>query len=161
MPIKTVTATDVYGDTHEVPASELVWRPSVYGIVIDGGNILLSPQHGEGRFDLPGGGVDLGEDLEAAVIREVKEETGIDVVVDRLAGVRTSFFADTHGDGGKYHSIMLYYICKKVGGEISVDGFDEREKEYAQAAQWLPLEQLDKIGVASTVDWRSVISEVL
>lgn len=158
---KTVTAMDVYGDAHQVEASNLKWRPSVYGIVIKDGNILLSPQHGGGRFDLPGGGVDLGEDFEAAVIREVKEETGIDVVVDRLAGMRTSFFADTHGQGEAYHSILVYYVCRAVGGEISTDGFDEWEKQYAEAAEWLPLEKLTNIGVASTVDWRAVVEEAV
>ena len=38
-------AIDIDGHYHDVSADEVTWRPSVYGIVIEGGKILLSPQH--------------------------------------------------------------------------------------------------------------------
>lgn len=156
----TVTAQDVFGKSHQVSVSELSWRPSVYGIVIDDGKVLLSPQFGD-KFDLPGGGVDLGEDLEAAVMREVKEETGIDVEVIKLVTVKSSLFASVHGDGKTYHSILIYYLCNKVGGKISDEGFDEYEKQYAGLAQWVSLSEVDTINIASTLDYRPIVKEAM
>lgn len=83
----TLIAQSLDGKEYEVGADELVWRPSVYGIVIDEGKILLSPQHGIG-YDLPGGGMDFGESFEDNVIREVKEETGIEVEPIRLVTIQ-------------------------------------------------------------------------
>jgi ADP-ribose pyrophosphatase YjhB (NUDIX family) len=161
MTSKQVTATDVFGNTSQVDVKDLSWRPSVYGIVIEDDKIALVPQHKPGFFDVPGGGVYLGEDLEKAVIREVKEETGLDVEVVKLAGLKSNIFAATHATGNVYHSILIYYVCKKIGGELSTDGFDEFEKNYAGLAQWIPVADIDSIGLASSVDYRDIIKECL
>lgn len=160
---KTVIAKGPLGDEHEVALEKLQWRPSVYGIVIHEGKILLSPQFKKGH-DIPGGGVDLGEKLEDAVVREVKEETGIDVKVRELLTVHSNFFAATHNkdrDDIYYQSIMLYYKCEMVGGEISNEGFDEYEQEYAGTAEWVSVEKIDEINPISTFDFRPVIKQAL
>lgn len=154
--VETVTCHDVEGNAFVVPTTEPTWRPSVYAIVVKAGKILLSKQFGD-RYDLPGGGVDLGEPLEAAVVRETKEETGIDVSSPQLVGIETSFFKSCHGDNNAYHSILLYYKCEFVGGELSTEGFDEFEQQYAELAEWIPLEQLASLDIASTVDYRKFI----
>src|SRR6478672_5124319 len=82
---KTVTCVDLEGKEHEIPVSALQWRPAAYGIVVHQDKILLSKQFG--RYDLPGGGLELGEKLDSGVIREVKEETGINVKNPKLIGV--------------------------------------------------------------------------
>ena len=151
-----VTTLDIYGNTHSIPVEQLVWRPSVYGIVVENGRILLSPQF-KGKYDLPGGGIELGESLEEALFREIKEETGIEVKNPHLIDVRSNFFTFAHSNGESYHSIMLYYICEFAGGELSKDGFDEDEKKYADLAQWIPLEEASKVEVASSVDWRAIL----
>src|SRR4051812_39120059 len=130
---KTVTCIDVEGNKYEVPINELSWRPSVYGIVIKDNATLLSKQFGD-KYDLPGGGLDFGEIPEDGVAREVKEETGIDVNNPKLVGVANSFFQGSHADNKSYHCIMLFYKCDFVGGELSTEGFDEWEKEYAEMA---------------------------
>src|SRR3982751_4709214 len=96
------TCVDIDGNTYEIPTAELQWRPAAYGIVIKDGKVLLSRQFG--KYDLPGGGVDPGEDLKAAVIREVKEETGIDVDNPAALGVENSFFHAAHSTKKTYHS---------------------------------------------------------
>lgn len=160
---QTITSVDVYGKTHEVPVSELEWRPSVYGIVIRDDKVLLSPQFEENRYDLPGGGVALGEQLEAAVIREVKEETGLDVRAPKLIDGVSNFFTFTHDltpNPVSVQSILLFYTCEFVGGDLSVSGFDEQEKQYAQMAVWVPIAELDSIGVASSYDWRELVKRL-
>jgi len=154
----TVTCLDVEGNTYEIPVTELQWRPSAYGIVIKDDKVLLSKQFGD-KYDLPGGGVDLGEDVKAAVIREVKEETGLVVSKPKLLGMENNFFHSAHGNKKSYHSILIYYSCTLVGGELSTDGFDEEEKKYAEIAEWIPLNTLDDIKLASTFDFRSYIKQ--
>jgi 8-oxo-dGTP diphosphatase len=156
---KTVTCTDLKGKTYEVPVNQLQWRPSVYGIVIKDNKILLSKQFG--KYDLPGGGLDLGEELEKGVIREVKEETGIDVKSPKLMGVENSFFQSSHAKNESYQSLLFYYLCDYVGGNLSTDGFDEYEKGYAELAEWIPISELDHLEINSTVDYRPFIKLAL
>jgi 8-oxo-dGTP diphosphatase len=158
--MKTVICRDIDGNEYEVPIAKLIWRPSVYGIVIKDNSVLLSKQFGA-RFDLPGGGLDLGETPEAGVIREVKEETGIEITNPKFIGVESSFFQSAHADNKSYQSILLYFSCEYVGGALSVEGFDEYEKEYAELAQWIPLEQIQSLEIASTVDYRPFIARAL
>ena len=156
---KTVTCVDIYGKKHEVLVSELTWRPSAYAIVIKDGRILLSKQFGDG-YDLPGEGIDLGELPEDAVIRETKEETGIDVMNPKLVTAKNSFFTFTHSGDGSIQSLMFFYKCDFVGGEFSIDGFDEYEKQYADMPEWVDLKDLPNINVKSSVDWREIVALV-
>lgn len=152
-------------DGNEYPVNgELKWRPSVYGIIIQDDKVLLSPQFGIGH-DLPGGGMELEETAEQALIREVKEETGYDVEVVKFADMRENFFVwhpidSTHHKF--YHSICLYYVCKIIGGELSTIGFDKAEKKYAQLAEWIECDEFnDKTPIASTIDFRPVVLKVI
>ncbi len=119
----TVTCIDKDKNSYEVLVDKLSWRPSVYGIIIQDEKILLSPQWG--WYDLPGGGIDLGETIEDALVREVKEETGYDGEVDALIAARTSLFRLPREPEEYVHSIMMYYAVHITGGALSVDGFDE------------------------------------
>lgn len=153
-----VTCLDVQGNKYEIPVNELQWRPSVYGIIIKDNQVLMSKQFGD-MYNLPGGGVDLGEKIEAAVLREVKEETGIDATNPKSLGVENSFFHSAHGNKNSYHSILIYYVCEFAGGELSTGGFDDYEKQYAEMAEWIPIDSIDTVKIASTVDFRPYIKQ--
>jgi 8-oxo-dGTP diphosphatase len=157
---KTVTCLDVESNKYEVPVDQLKWRPATYGVVVKDGKILLSKQFGD-KYDLPGGGLDLGETPEEGVIREVKEETGIDVKNPKFIHMVNSYFYSDHALKEAYQCIMMYFICEYAGGKLSTEGFDEWEKQYAEMAEWLPLDQLDELGIASSVDYRPFIKEAL
>ena len=155
----SVQAVDIDGNYHPVAIADISWRIHVYGIVIDGDKILLSPQHRAGGYDLPGGKVDLDEQLDSALVREVKEETGIDVEIVEQLTVRDNFFKVTFREPQEtWHSVMIYYLCRAVGGEISTDGFNEHEKQYAAKAEWVPLSSLENIVPAASYDWREIVA---
>lgn len=132
-----ITCRTIEGKKQEFNVSELVFRPSAYGVAIRDGKVLLSPQWD--GYDFPGGGVDKGERLDAAVIREVKEETGLDVTVGELLHASDDFFV--HPRSGKpMHSILLYYRCEVVGGTISDEGFSDFEKDVVRLAEWVDID---------------------
>jgi ADP-ribose pyrophosphatase YjhB (NUDIX family) len=76
------------------------------------------PAHG--LYTLPGGGVELGETLEEAVVREVREETALDVEPVALAGYRQAIVRD--GDGRvERHFVILPFAARWRGGEVSLN----------------------------------------
>ncbi len=159
---RLVKSTDIHGNAYDVPVDQLVWRPAAYAIVTRDRKILLTKQHK--AFGLPGGGVNLGEMPEAGVIREVAEETGLIVNNPRLVGQISGFFTltRTHSQDLQHvHSILLYYRCDFVGGELSTDGFEDDEKLIGELAEWVPIEGLDSIVAGSTIDWRGVVKAAL
>ncbi|KAA1184120.1 NUDIX hydrolase [Paenibacillus sp. B2(2019)] len=83
------------------------------------GDILLVKTH-DGGWVFPGGQVEVGENLVDALIREVKEESGIDVTVSQLIGVYSNTGIHKWYDGvtDVPTKVMFDFICKPVGGEL-------------------------------------------
>ena len=68
----------------------------IHGVIASRGRILVlkrapSMPYRPGSWDLPGGHLALGENFEDCLLREVKEETGLDVAIDRLLGLHSMF----------------------------------------------------------------------
>lgn len=144
----TVICRDIHGIEHEVKRSDLRFRPSVYGIVIRDGKVLLTPQWD--GYDFPGGGMELGETIDAALAREVKEETGLDVEMGDLVHIEDCFYHSAAEE--PWHSLLIYFTCKNARGELSTDGFMEDEKEYMKLAEWIPLDAVDSIKFYNAVE---------
>lgn len=81
--------------------------------VIQEGKILLTKREDFEIWCLPGGGVEEGESLAEAAIRETKEETGVDVELTRLVGVYSRL-------GGMPDVHAILFAGKPVGGEIKI-----------------------------------------
>lgn len=93
------------------------------------GKVLLQRRGGSGLWGFPGGAIELGETPEMAAIREVKEETGLDVEVTRLIGIYTD--ADmAYPNGDKAHSICIAYELKAVGGQLACDADETLALQY-------------------------------
>lgn len=91
--------------------------------VLDSSGRVLLQRRGEaeGPWGLPGGGMELGETLEAAAVRETREETGLDVRPDELLGVYTGPL-HTYANGDVVQSVVVVLTATQVGGRLSADG---------------------------------------
>ena len=87
---------------------------TVDGVVVEDGAVLLIRRRNPpfaGQYALPGGFVDVGETVEAAVVREVQEETGLATAIERLLGVYSDPTRDPRG-----HTVSVTYLVRRLGG---------------------------------------------
>lgn len=115
-----MTRIDYYHDPDAPRANSLVVGSSA--IVVDSQNrILLQCRGDSGNWALPGGVMDIGETLAESAIREVREETGFNVRIDRIVGIYSDpghVFAYDDGEVRQEFSICL--ACTITGGSLSV-----------------------------------------
>jgi len=108
---------------------------AVGAIVVHDGCLLLVRRGrgaGRGKWAPPGGRVEYGETLRAAVAREVHEETGLEIRVGDLAG-----WVERMGDDGEqFHYVILDFEATPVGPATLVAGDD------ALDARWVPLAEV-------------------
>lgn len=110
--VETVTPT-----RREYPRRPLV---GVRVVIKEGDHILLvrrSVEPGKGLWSIPGGLVELGERVQDAGRREVEEETGLKVEIERLLDVSESLVYDEKGDL-RYHYVLIDYLGHPVSGEL-------------------------------------------
>jgi ADP-ribose pyrophosphatase YjhB (NUDIX family) len=96
-------------------------RPGVAAIIQNGeGRILLQRRSDNGLWGLPGGSVEIGESVHDAIVREVREETGLAVEVVRLIGVYSDpkFQIVRYPDGNVVHYISTLFACRILGGTL-------------------------------------------
>jgi ADP-ribose pyrophosphatase YjhB (NUDIX family) len=100
----------------------MVIRPGVAAVIFDDGRVLLQRRDDTRRWGLPGGGVEPGESVRQAVIREVHEETGLDVEPVRLIGVYSDpayHQVMTYPDGNVIHYVSTVFECVVRGGALA------------------------------------------
>jgi ADP-ribose pyrophosphatase YjhB (NUDIX family) len=110
---------DYYNDPNAPKANSLV--PSVTAIVPDqDGAILMVHKTDNDLWALPGGGMDVGESMADAVVREVKEETGIDVEVTGLVGIYSNpNHVMAYDDGEVRHQCSICFTTRMLGGQLA------------------------------------------
>jgi len=125
-------------DTRKYPI-----RPHVgVGVLLVRGNTLLLVKRkydpDAGYWSIPGGHLDLGEEVERAAEREACEETGFKVKVTRLAGIIDKIMYDGNGKI-EYHYVLLNYFVKQIDGRT-----DEppNAQDDALEAKFVPFNQL-------------------
>lgn len=154
---KKIICHDINDKGYEVDSSELTFRPSVYGIIIKDNKILLSKQWD--GYDFPGGGIEIGETVKEALMREVKEETGMVIEKGEVIHCETSFYKTTKGQC--VNAVLVYFLCEIIGGEISTEFFSESEKKYASAAEWIDIKDTEKIKFYNSIDSVEVIKKLI
>jgi 8-oxo-dGTP diphosphatase len=123
------------------PARPIVGVGAV--VLDDDGRVLLVKRANEplkGEWSLPGGAVDVGETLAAAILREVREETSVDVEVGPVVEVLDRIRRDADGRV-EYHYVLVDFLCRPCGGVL-------RSATDAEDAAWVEVQELGRHGVA-------------
>lgn len=131
-----VTCETINGELVEVRREKLEFRPAGYAVVRRDDEVLLVKMKQSGKFFFPGGAVDVGEPMEDAVRREVREETGVEVGELEFLMMKETFFA--YGDM-VYHALNFVYAAEVASGEELVCSDLEDE---AYEPQWVKVSEL-------------------
>lgn len=86
------------------------FRIGVYALIFEQERVLLALRRDIDWWNLPGGGMEPGETVEEAMRREVREETGLEVAVERLVGVYSK---------PQKQEVVLTFLCRITGGQPS------------------------------------------
>ncbi|HWG19394.1 MAG TPA: NUDIX hydrolase [Terracidiphilus sp.] len=117
----------------EFPLSPLV---GVGAVIVHEGRVLLVQRGREpmkGRWTIPGGLIEVGEMLHEAVVRETREETGLEVEPIELVELLDRI----HREDGRvrYHYVIADYLCRVVGGTLGA-GSDADAVRWVERAEW-------------------------
>jgi ADP-ribose pyrophosphatase YjhB (NUDIX family) len=111
-------------------------KVDVRAAAFDAGRVLLVRESEDGRWTLPGGWADVGDAPSLAAVREVKEESGYDVVPTKLAAV---YDRNRHGHPViPFHAYKLFFICSITGG-AAADSFETDAVDFFDEDQIPPL----------------------
>ncbi len=116
----------------------------VGAIIFEGDSVLLVERAGEplkGWWSIPGGLLETGEALEAAITREVREETGLVVEVVSRFDIFERIMRDAAGRA-EYHYVLVDYICRATGGTLQAGDDVSR-------VEWVPCARIDEYKVTS------------
>lgn len=117
----------------EYPLAPLV---GVGAVIVKDGRVLLVQRATEpalGRWSIPGGLIEVGEALAEAVVREVREETGLEVEPVELIELLDRIHRD--GDRIRYHYVIADYLCRVVGGSLKAAS-DAAAVRWVERAEW-------------------------
>jgi ADP-ribose pyrophosphatase YjhB (NUDIX family) len=134
-------------DSRRYPARPVL---GVGALIFNQGQVLLvergrAPLIGE--WSLPGGGVEAGERLEDAIVREVFEETGLHISADSLALVFERIMPDLSGQC-EYHYVLIDFFCSIHSGDL-------RPGDDSRSVAWFDVASLDTL--VMTAGTRDVI----
>lgn len=98
------------------------------------GIVLIERLNTPKGLALPGGFVDIGETVETAIVREMKEELTLDVTIESLLGV----YSDPARDS-RFHCVSIVYVCKAHGIPV---GADDAKEAFIYTLDTIPYEKL-------------------
>ena len=95
------------------------------------GAVLLQRRADRDTWGFPGGVMELGESFAEALVREVKEETGLTVEMTELIGAYSAY-EDHFPNGDEAQPICLFFLCRAVSGALSTADAETLELRYFQ-----------------------------
>jgi 8-oxo-dGTP diphosphatase len=111
--------------------------PSVGAVVLKGDRVVLvlrAQEPSRGRWSIPGGVMELGETIQEAARREVREECGVQIEVGNVVEVRDAIVRDAEGRI-RYHYVLVDVVAQYLDGELTA-GSDAKD------ARWVSEEEL-------------------
>ncbi|MDE0824793.1 MAG: NUDIX domain-containing protein [Dehalococcoidia bacterium] len=122
---------------------EGVLRPGASGLIFDADRerILLTRREDNGRWCLPGGGMDAGESAKEACVREMLEETGLEVRVTKLIGIYTTpDILMEYPDGNRIQPVAFSFEAEITGGEL---GLSDEVTEFG----WYTVKEMESMDI--------------
>ena len=115
----------------------------VSAVILDGGRILAMHDERSPYYYLPGGRVKMGERAEDAVLREVREELGIEARIELPLWLSQAFFIEDV-DRTDFHELCLYFLVDASATDLLTRGdrFRGPELRHVHDFEWLPFERL-------------------
>jgi mutator protein MutT len=138
-----------FGEEVELPAEKFFFRPSAYGLIVRGKEILVMRNKSNGKVWFPGGGIEMHETLEEGLKREVREETGLEVEVGKLMLATENFFYYQPTDEA-YHAFLFFYLCRPVTGTVAADS-DVNDIE-SEKPRWVRVDGIRKEDISDLAD---------
>lgn len=119
-------------------------REAVRGVILKGKSLLLVYSTNVGDYKFPGGGVDEGESYEYALVREIKEECGADVlsIIGELGKV-IEYDMPVEADYDVFKRISYYYMCD-VDSNFGRQSLDDYEKALGLIPVWVDIDMAIK-----------------
>lgn len=127
------------GGTKLIPRERVTFRPSVYAVIVRDGRVLLLNNRRTNKYFLPGGGVDIEENLGAALQRETREEAGIEIHVGEFLFFREQFFYYDPLDLA-FHNFAFFYRCEPRTFDLLAD--DQVQDEESEKPRWIEIQTL-------------------
>ena len=129
----------------KIDSAEGKFKFRVCGIVRVNNKYLTVKIQNNDFYCLPGGHVELGEDTDTAVLREMKEELGYEVKIVRLVSIIQNFFKAK--DGRMFHELGYYYIVEPTNiDEVNLEDYIRMENDKGEMKRlefrWFTLEEL-------------------
>ena len=130
----------------EAPKANSVVPSANVVVVDDVGRILMIRRSDNGNWAFPGGGMDLGESMPQAAVREAKEETGYDVEITGLVGIYTdpNHLIEYTSNGEVRQEFSVVFTARPVGGE-------PRPNAEATEIEWFTPDQLAELQIHDTM----------
>jgi len=122
------------------------FRLRAAAIIIENGCVLFATNDVEKYYYSIGGAIELGETAEQAVLREVKEETGVDYEIDRLVFIQENFFKRDDGmlKDLSCHEINFYFLMKSRGTQQLNSHSKTANNTIDEKMEWLPVDKLNE-----------------
>jgi len=139
--------TDYYDDPQAPAANSLVVAVAV--VVRDAfGRLLMIERTDNGLWAIPGGAQDIGETTRQAAIREVREETGIEVDLTGIVGVYSDpRHVIAYDDGEVRQEFSIVFSASPVGGQLSTSSESRR-------VHWVEPNQVGNLTIQSSMRLR-------
>jgi L-amino acid N-acyltransferase YncA/8-oxo-dGTP pyrophosphatase MutT (NUDIX family) len=139
MLMSEVECVTLLGEKRLFPRERLVLRPAAYALILNEGRVLLLTMRATGKYHLPGGGIYAAETIEQTLRREVREEAGVEIQVQRFLRLEELFFYYDPSDT-VYHGLHLFYLCRPKTLNLLADS--QVDDGSAEKPRWVDVESL-------------------
>jgi ADP-ribose pyrophosphatase YjhB (NUDIX family) len=138
---------DYYYDPEAPLANSLVVAVSAF-VINESGEFLMIERSDNGLWAIPGGAQDIGESTQDAVVREVREETGIDIEVEGIDGIYSDpRHVIEYDDGEVRQEFSIVFRAKRLSGEVT-------PSSESKQVRWISPKQLDSLNIHPSVRLR-------